>query len=158
MPARDEAAVVSPVEDEAESPSRGAMSPASPRQSAPSQDNMVATSAGSEDVESLSGDASPGLDSHPRRRSNREGRLKRCVSTYSRVAAREQVRGDYASLLASSGIGPYLTLIIVLQKKHKVVFNSDEDRIERSATELVGDTDLGVSSPVEGDEPDGQTL
>ena len=42
-----------------------------------------------------------------------------------------------------------MTLFFVLQKKCKIVF--DEERLERMKTELVGSTDLGVSSPVEED-------
>ena len=45
-----------------------------------------------------------------------------------------------------------MTLIFVLEKKRKVNFDSDEDRVERLATELVGDADLEVSNPMEEDE------
>ena len=44
-------------------------------------------------------------------------------------------------------------MIFVLQKKHKVIFDSDRGRL---ATELIGDADLEVSSPVEGDESKGR--
>ena len=38
-----------------------------------------------------------------------------------------------------------------MQKKHKVIFDSDEERLERLATELINGTDLEVSNPVEED-------
>ena len=44
-----------------------------------------------------------------------------------------------------------MTLIFVLQNKRNVFFDSDKERMERLKTELVGDTDLGVSSLVNED-------
>ena len=65
MLARDETNVVSPVKKEAESPTREAVSPTSLRLSAPSWDNVAATSVGEEDEEPPYRDASPGLGSAP---------------------------------------------------------------------------------------------
>ena len=58
-PSRDEAVEVILVKEEIESSVSGAVSLASLRKSVPSQDNMVATTAGSENVKPPLGDASP---------------------------------------------------------------------------------------------------
>ena len=49
-----------------------------------------------------------------------------------------------------------MTLTFVLEKKRKVVFDSDEEMMERLESEPVRSTDLGVSSPVEEDESGGR--
>ena len=51
----------------------------------------------------------------------------------------------------SSGVNSCLTLILILQKKRRVLFDSDKDEeVERLATELAGGAGLEVSNPVEG--------
>ena len=96
-PARDEAAAVPPIEEEAESPTRGVMPPTSLKLSVLTQEDVAATSAGEEDVEPPSRDAYPRLEIRPRKRPNREKRLnKREASTSSCASAREWVSGDYA--------------------------------------------------------------
>jgi len=52
----------------------------------------------------------------------------------------------------SSGVDYCLTLILILQKKRRVLFGSDEEEAERLAIELVGGVGLEVSNPVEGGE------
>ena len=52
-----------------------------------------------------------------------------------------------------------MTLIVILQKKCKFIFDSEEERMERLATELVGYTDLEVLSiPIEGKSAERDTL
>ena len=44
-----------------------------------------------------------------------------------------------------------MILIFVTQKKHKIIFDSDEERLERFLTELINGADLEVSNLVEED-------